>query len=82
MTQKKVDLILTDLEMPGMDGTTFLHHLKNNPILSKKPILIYSSNISAELRAMVADLPRVRMLPKPASPDRILAEVAALLAVE
>lgn len=79
MSRQKVDVIITDLEMPGMDGQTFLQHLKKNPILSKKPILIYSSKVTAELREMVSDLPNVKILPKPASPQRILEEVAGLL---
>lgn len=79
MSQKKVDLIITDLEMPGMDGKTFLNLLKANPILSKKPILVFSSNINPELEELVSDMPKVRLLPKPASPEKIIREAAILL---
>ncbi len=81
MTRKKVDMIITDLEMPGMDGHTFLQHLKNNPILCKKPILIYSSKVTAELKALVSELPKIKILAKPASPEKILEEVAELLRI-
>jgi CheY-like chemotaxis protein len=81
MTRKKVDMIITDLEMPGMDGHTFLQHLKNNPILSKKPILIYSGKITEELKTMISDLPRVIILPKPSSPARVLEAVGELLSL-
>src|SRR5262249_42565919 len=79
MSQKKVDLIITDLEMPGMDGQTFLGHLKANPLLSKKPVLVFSSNITPELQDQLKDLTKVRCLAKPASQERIIEEVSALL---
>jgi len=75
MSQKKVDLIITDLEMPGMDGLTFLNHLKNNPLLSRKPVLVFSGNISEELRNQAVQMTNLRFLPKPATPEKIAAEV-------
>ncbi|HUO56864.1 MAG TPA: response regulator [bacterium] len=79
MSQKKVDLIVTDLEMPGMDGFTFLNHLKSSPLLSKKPVLIFSGKISPELKEQASPLPKVRFLSKPADPEKIVSEVAGLL---
>ena len=37
MSNKKVDFIITDLQMPGMDGQTFLKMLHHNPLLRNKP---------------------------------------------
>ncbi len=79
MSQKKVDLIVTDLEMPGMDGYTFLGHLRRNPILKGKPVLVFSGKITEELRAEVSGLDHVRLLAKPADPAQIVAGVSALL---
>ncbi len=79
MSQKKVDLIITDLEMPGMDGHTFLQHLKSNPVLSKKPVLVFSSKFTPEMEEQFKAMPQVRLLSKPASPERIVAEVSELL---
>lgn len=79
MAQKKVDLIITDLEMPGMDGHTFLNILKTNPVLSKKPVLVFSSNITPELQEKVKEMPKVRLLSKPADPEKIIREVTAML---
>jgi len=79
MSQKKVDLIITDLEMPGMDGFTFLNHLKNNQLLSRKPVLVFSGNINGALRDEAIKLPNLRFLAKPASPEKIAEEVSALL---
>lgn len=79
MAQKKVDLIITDLEMPGMDGYTFLNLLKTNPVLLKKPVLVFSSNITPELREKVEEMANVRLLAKPADPEKIIREVTILL---
>lgn len=43
---EKPDLIILDLMMPKMDGTSFLLNLKENPDLPKCPILV-SSNLSS-----------------------------------
>jgi CheY-like chemotaxis protein len=78
MTRRKVDLIVTDLEMPGMDGLTFLKHLKGNPILSRKPVLILSGNISEEMRNQAAQMPNVRLLNKSAQPEEVILEVSLM----
>ncbi len=79
MAQRKVDLIITDLEMPGMDGHTFLNLLKTNPVLSKKPVLVFSANITPELEEKAREMAHVRLLSKPADPQKIIAEVSHLL---
>ena len=39
----KVALVLTDLEMPEMDGFTLTRNIKQDPRLSKLPVVIHSS---------------------------------------
>jgi len=39
----KVGLMLTDLEMPEMDGFTLTRHIKQSPRFSRLPVLIHSS---------------------------------------
>ena len=41
--QKKPDLILLDLVLPGMDGFQITTHLKKNPETAKIPIVILSN---------------------------------------
>ncbi len=38
-----IQLIISDIEMPGMDGLTFTKKLKEHPILSKLPVIINTS---------------------------------------
>ena len=39
----KIALVLTDLEMPEMDGFTLTRHIKMNPIFKHIPVVIHSS---------------------------------------
>ena len=38
-----IQLIISDIEMPGMDGLTFTKRVKEHPVLSKLPVIINTS---------------------------------------
>lgn len=80
MSQNSVHAVISDLDMPGMDGRTFLRLINQSPVLRRKPILVLSSAITPELTKEYASNPRVRFLPKPALPDDICGALRALLA--
>ena len=76
----KVDLITTDLEMPGIDGHRFLETLQRNPLLRRKKVLVFSSAITPELRKKFSDNPNIAFLNKPASNQAIADTVLGLMA--
>jgi two-component system chemotaxis response regulator CheY len=78
----RVDLVVTDLQMPGMDGASFVQVLRSDPILAQKPVLILSGMITAKVREEMASLPRLRFLPKPATPEALEEAVRGLLSGE
>lgn len=45
-----VQLLITDIEMPQMDGHTLTRKIKEHPILKKLPVIIFSSLITKELK--------------------------------
>lgn len=45
-----VQVLITDIEMPQMDGLTLTRTIKEHPILSKLPVIIFSSLITDNLR--------------------------------
>lgn len=49
-TDPRIDLIVTDLNMPGMDGWQFCHHLRSPefPQTNRTPILVVSATFSGE----------------------------------
>lgn len=48
--KEKIDLLITDIEMPILDGYTLTKSVKEDPILKEIPVIIFSSLISAELQ--------------------------------
>lgn len=49
-TFEKVQLLVTDIEMPKMDGHHLTRRVKDHPVLKKLPVIIFSSLITDELR--------------------------------
>ncbi len=47
---KEVQLLITDIEMPQMDGLTLTRKIKEDETLKKLPVVIFSSLITGELR--------------------------------
>ncbi|WP_294157057.1 chemotaxis protein [uncultured Clostridium sp.] len=45
-----IDILITDIEMPQMDGLTLTRRIKEDEILKKLPVIIFSSLITDELR--------------------------------
>lgn len=79
MKTQRVDLIVTDLAMDGMDGGSFLHLLKRNAVLAKKPVLVLSGLIPQELRDEFAGRPDVAFLAKPANAMELMDSARRLL---
>nr|WP_254119336.1 chemotaxis protein [Bacillus sp. FJAT-29790] len=48
--EQEVQLLITDIEMPQMDGHHLTKRIKDNPELSKVPVIIFSSLITDDLR--------------------------------
>lgn len=47
---QKVQLVITDIEMPQMDGHHLTKRIKEHPVLKKLPVIIFSSLITNDLR--------------------------------
>jgi two-component system chemotaxis response regulator CheY len=82
LTTARVDLIITDLQMPGMDGQSLVQVLRRNPILRKKPILVVSAALDEKTIKDLADLGEggLACLAKPVDADRLHSTVLRLLA--
>jgi len=79
MKNNRVDLIVTDLQMEGMDGDSFLHLLKRNGVLAKKPVLVLSGMISSGLRDEFAGRQDITFLAKPASAEQLIDAANSML---
>jgi len=47
---EKVQLVISDIEMPEMDGHALTQHIKTDPVLQKIPVVLFSSLITDALR--------------------------------
>ncbi len=45
-----IDILITDIEMPQMDGLTLTRKIKEDEVTKKLPVIIFSSLITEELR--------------------------------
>jgi two-component system chemotaxis response regulator CheV len=45
-----LDVVISDIEMPAMDGYTLTRHIKEDPVLKVLPVILFSSLITDELR--------------------------------
>ena len=79
LSGQKMDLIVTDMQMPGIDGQSFIKTLHRNPLLNKKPIVIFSGMVTKEMQEEFGVVPTVRILSKPADPASIVETINSLL---
>lgn len=67
-----VDLIFTDINMPKMDGQTFIRLLKNKPATSKIPVIVTSSIADGSIEIEMKKLGITDIIKKPVSPEKIM----------
>jgi CheY-like chemotaxis protein len=74
------DLVLTDLQMPGMNGLELAQTLASDALLSEIPVLLLTArgHLLHEGEARSENI--VGLMHKPFSPRALLAEVVAILA--
>jgi two-component system cell cycle response regulator len=63
-----LDLILVDVEMPGMNGFEVLRHLRNDPLLAKVPIVALTAFATAADRERVLTAGFTGYITKPIRP--------------
>ncbi len=49
--REQPDLVLLDLDLPGMPGLQFLTELKADPLLKSIPVIIFSNNDNPDIKA-------------------------------
>ncbi len=69
--ERTVDLIVSDINMPKMDGQTFVRLLKNKRDTSQIPIVITSSIADATVESEMKTLGVISVIKKPVSPEKI-----------
>ena len=72
LDKEKVDLIITDLKMPKMDGKTFIRKLKSNDDTKDIPVVVISSLDNTVLKDRLKREGVLAVIGKPLSPAKVL----------
>jgi two-component system, chemotaxis family, chemotaxis protein CheY len=77
----KFDAILTDINMPDINGLELVSFLKNHPLYKSIPIMVISTESTAEDRKRAAALGAEEYVVKPFQAPELLAKLRKLLRV-
>jgi len=80
--ERRFDLILTDVEMPKLDGWELCRRIKQDPKLLHTPVVICSSLGEASDLERGFDLGADEYLVKPVVPEELVSRLQALLATK
>jgi two-component system, chemotaxis family, chemotaxis protein CheY len=69
---QSVDLVLTDQNMPRMDGVTLVRTLRGLPAYSTTPILILTTESNAEMKTKGKEAGATGWLVKPFDPNKLI----------
>ena len=77
--EEPTDLLVTDLNMPVMDGQSLLRRMKANPKLNGIPVLVITSAGNPAKEAELMELGALAVLNKPVSPANLMDVLGPLL---
>ncbi|MFK3890294.1 response regulator [Sphingomonas sp. NPDC079357] len=71
-TGTRFDLIVTDLNMPNMDGLEMIRALRQQPAQAGVPIIFLSTESDADMKAQAKAAGATGWLVKPFQPDQLI----------
>jgi chemosensory pili system protein ChpA (sensor histidine kinase/response regulator) len=75
-------LVITDLEMPRMNGYELMAHLRQSPVTRKIPVLVVTSRAGAKHRDRAIKEGAAAFLTKPVQEDQLVSTVEELIGAE
>ena len=75
LAKEQVDVVITDINMPRMDGYEVIRQLRKNVDYRTKPILVLTTESEAEKRNLAREAGATGWMVKPFDPDRLVATV-------
>ena len=75
-------LVITDLEMPRMNGYELMAHLRQDPVTRRIPVLVVTSRAGAKHRDRAMKEGASGFLTKPVQEDQLIATVESLIGSE
>lgn len=75
LVNQQVDVVITDINMPRMDGYEVIRQLRRNPNHKTTPILVLTTESEAEKKNLAREAGATGWMVKPFDPDRLIATV-------
>ena len=77
--KNKVDLVITDLNMPNISGDSLVRKLRSLEAYQNTPILVLTTESSEEKKQKLRDLGADGWIQKPFNPERLMKAVDRML---
>lgn len=71
----EVDVIITDINMPRMDGYEVIRNLRRDPTYKSKPILVLTTESDGDKKNLAREAGATGWMVKPFDPERLVATV-------
>ena len=82
LRQHRPDIVITDLNMPVMDGEQFARELRKRPDLNDVAVVVVSTETNEERLERMRQLGPVNALHKPFEPEELRDLIASVLGVK
>ena len=77
-----IDVVLTDQNMPNMDGLSLVKNLRSLPAYKDTPIMMLTTESSAEMKQKGRDAGATGWMVKPFDPDKLVRMLKALIGMK
>jgi two-component system chemotaxis response regulator CheY len=71
----RVDVVITDINMPIMDGYGVIRNLRKNPVHKTTPILVLTTESDSAKKVIAREAGATGWMVKPFDPDRLIATI-------
>lgn len=79
LEEEKIDLVISDILMPGMDGLTLCRRIKDNIQTSHVPVILLTAKAEIEDRIEGLQMGADSYIPKPFHPDHLFIRIEKLI---
>jgi len=77
-----IDVVLTDQNMPNMDGLSLVKNLRSLPAYKDTPIMMLTTESSAEMKQKGRDAGATGWMVKPFDPDKLVRMLKSLIGMK
>lgn len=75
LSRQEVDIVITDINMPKMDGYEVVRQIRSNPAYQEMPVLVLTTESEAEKKNVAREAGATGWMVKPFDPERLIATV-------